>query len=294
MILSNLPSDPKVSLLQTPPAYNPSLNLLSLSKSSRFSSKGTLSSAQLNWSLSQIGSSSNPSPKKFDLVFDHSASVHNLSSETDLSCLNSQFKKVYFKDLRIIGQFNRGFILAYLSASKDLFIIDQHAADEKYLFETLQHNTTIHKQPLICPHKLILTVSEELIALDNLKACEMNGFIIKTDMSNIPGERLYLNTLPFSKDTVFSIDDALEMLRTLPQYSYISNQQHIARLSRPAKFRSLFASRACRKAVMIGDALEYSHMKRIVERLSELEHPWSCPHGRPTLRHLINTEKVNR
>jgi DNA mismatch repair ATPase MutL len=266
----------------------------SISKPSQFNPKATISSPILNWSLSSIRPHSNPSPKKFDLIFDHSASVHNISSESDISCLNSQFKKSYFKDLRIIGQFNRGFILAYLSGSKDLFIIDQHAADEKYLFETLQHKTTIHKQPLIAPLKLKLSVSEEIIVMGNLEACELNGFKIKYDNFSMAGERLYLLTLPLSKDTVFTIDDAYEMLRNLHKYSYISNQQRIAHLSRPSRFRSMFASRACRKAVMIGDALDSGHMKKIIERLSELEHPWSCPHGRPTMRHLINTYKLDR
>ncbi len=48
---------------------------------------------------------------------------------------------------QILGQFNLGFILAKLD--NDLFIIDQHAADEKYNFETLQKTTIINTQPLL-------------------------------------------------------------------------------------------------------------------------------------------------
>lgn len=53
--------------------------------------------------------------------------------------------------MEIIGQFNLGFIIVKLDNSNcnDLFIIDQHASDEKYNFENLQHHTKIQSQRLI-------------------------------------------------------------------------------------------------------------------------------------------------
>jgi DNA mismatch repair protein PMS2 len=56
-------------------------------------------------------------------------------------------RKSDFLDMRVIGQFNLGFILAKLN--NDLYIIDQHAADEKFRFETLQQTTVLRQQPLI-------------------------------------------------------------------------------------------------------------------------------------------------
>lgn len=49
--------------------------------------------------------------------------------------------------MEVIGQFNLGFIIAKLNS--DLFIIDQHAADEKYNFETLQQATRLKPQKLV-------------------------------------------------------------------------------------------------------------------------------------------------
>ena len=54
------------------------------------------------------------------------------------------------------------------------------------------------------------------------------------------------------------------------------------------KLLSMFASRACRSAIMIGTALRVSEMERVVARLEQVEQPWNCPHGRPTLRHLVD------
>jgi DNA mismatch repair ATPase MutL len=60
--------------------------------------------------------------------------------------------KADFGSMRVVGQFNRGFIVARLrkpdAANDDLFIVDQHAADEKYNFETLQTTTRLESQRL--------------------------------------------------------------------------------------------------------------------------------------------------
>ena len=52
------------------------------------------------------------------------------------------------------------------------------------------------------------------------------------------------------------------------------------------RVRAMLASRACRSSIMIGKALDKAAMTRILQHLSELESPWNCPHGRPTMRHL--------
>lgn len=55
--------------------------------------------------------------------------------------------KDMFKEMEVIGQFNLGFIITKLKS--DLFIIDQHATDEKYNFEMLQQHTVLNGQRLI-------------------------------------------------------------------------------------------------------------------------------------------------
>ena len=70
------------------------------------------------------------------------------------------FEKSSFCDLQILGQFNLGFILARLG--NDLFIIDQHASDEKFNFERLTKTTQLNRQPLLAPQRLDLTPSESI------------------------------------------------------------------------------------------------------------------------------------
>lgn len=54
------------------------------------------------------------------------------------------------------------------------------------------------------------------------------------------------------------------------------------------KLRAMYAMRACRSSIMVGTALDAPQMSRLVRGLQHVEHPWSCPHGRPTLRHLAD------
>lgn len=61
--------------------------------------------------------------------------------------LEKQISKTMFKDMDIIGQFNRGFVITKLGS--DLFIIDQHATDEIYNFEQLQMTTVLEHQVLV-------------------------------------------------------------------------------------------------------------------------------------------------
>lgn len=49
--------------------------------------------------------------------------------------------------MKVIGQFNLGFIISKLD--QDLFIVDQHATDEKYNFEKLEKETKLQHQPLV-------------------------------------------------------------------------------------------------------------------------------------------------
>ena len=63
--------------------------------------------------------------------------------------------------MRVVGQFNRGFIIARLGS--DLFIVDQHASDEKFNFERLQASTVLNRQPLVCSEPLQLTPAESIV-----------------------------------------------------------------------------------------------------------------------------------
>jgi len=202
-----------------------------------------------------------------------------------------------FQHMRIIGQFNLGFILAVRpptagSPKPELFIIDQHASDEKYNFERFSASTVLVSQRLVHPHPLQLTAVEEEVILNNEHALTANGFVIEMDTSgdSATGQRAKLTSLPMSKEVTFTPQDLEELLVLLIE-SPPSLSLELQYIPRPSKVRKLLASRACRSSVMVGKTLKNTQMENIVRHMGSMDKPWSCPHGRPTMRHLFGLEK---
>ncbi|KXX83418.1 Mismatch repair endonuclease PMS2 [Madurella mycetomatis] len=240
-----------------------------------------------------------PQPRPRTAAAEDSNSLDADDAEEKLSL---KISKSDFSRMRIIGQFNLGFILAVREAAAsspsasapspgsndneddELFIIDQHASDEKYNFERLQQTTTVQSQRLVQPKTLELTALEEEIILEHLPALERNGFSVRVDTSGLQpvGSRCQLLSLPLSRETTFSLSDLEELIFLLAE----NPTSNATTIPRPSKVRKMFAMRACRSSIMIGKALSRRQMEKVVRHMGEMEKPWNCPHGRPTMRHL--------
>uniref|UniRef100_A0A8C5ANA0 PMS1 homolog 2, mismatch repair system component n=1 Tax=Gadus morhua TaxID=8049 RepID=A0A8C5ANA0_GADMO len=205
----------------------------------------------------------------------------NQSAEDEL---RKEISKDTFKDMEIIGQFNLGFIITKLNS--DIFMIDQHASDEKYNFEMLQQHTALQGQRLIAPQKLHLPAVSENVLMENVDIFQKNGFDFLIDEEAQVMERVKLVSLPTSKNWTFGPADIEELIFMLSDSPGV--------MCRPSRVRQMFASRACRKSVMIGTALSVSEMKKLVVHMGEIEQPWNCPHGRPTMRHLVSLDVLSQ
>ncbi|KAF9579213.1 Mismatch repair endonuclease pms2, partial [Lunasporangiospora selenospora] len=269
------------------------------------------------------------------------ASFANLDDAKAQRSLSRVISKGDFARMKILGQFNKAFIVARLDnyadakeltndeadqtrrslkgplISSDIFVIDQHASDEKYNFETLQAKTVFSTQKLFQPKSLHLTAQEEITVMDGMDILNKNGFYLDYSPEAPVSHRLKLLTLPVSEKLVFSVQDFEELVFLLSQQSAVSSndaddiyshkehnmqvhnnltrmKQHQdedgkpTKMIRCSKVRAMFASRACRRSVMIGHVLNHGQMKRIVRHMGEIDQPWNCPHGRPTMRHLLD------
>lgn len=204
----------------------------------------------------------------------------NESAEEEL---RRQLAKNSFLLMRVLGQFNLGFIIAQYES--DLFIIDQHASDEKFQFEKLENTTEMKTQKLICPLPMQLTSDCEHILLDNLPVFNRNGFEFEMDSEAEQLNRVKLTSVPYSKQWTFGKSDVDELLFMLQDATGNSTMSY-----RPSSVWKMLASRACRSAVMIGTPLNVGEMKRIISNMAKMDRPWNCPHGRPTIRHLANLD----
>lgn len=208
-----------------------------------------------------------------------------IAADSDAECtreLERVFRKSFFAQMQIVGQFNLGFIIARLG--KDVFIVDQHATDEKFNYERLAASTVLQTQALIAPRRLELTPQEEDVVIDNLAVFQLSGFQFKIDGDAAPRERVKLVGRPFSKATEFGVPDIQEMIFML--------SERPGEPCRPSRVGAMLAMRACRSSVMIGTALTQASMQNIVQRMADMAAPWSCPHGRPTMRHLFDRARL--
>ncbi|RDB21677.1 Mismatch repair endonuclease PMS2 [Hypsizygus marmoreus] len=219
-------------------------------------------------------------------------------------------EKADFEKMEVVGQFNLGFIVVRRQKDvvrgeggeegegrqgimDDLFIVDQHAADEKYNFETLQATTSIKSQKLFRPQPLELTASDELLAVENIDILRQNGFEVEESQSmegdyghGEGGARFKLTAQPVSKSTVFDMKDLEELI-------HLMRDRPTGQMVRCSKARAMFAMRACRKSVMVGMPLNRHQMGLVVQHMGTMDLPWNCPHGRPTMRHLLDVTSVS-
>ncbi|KAH8911348.1 hypothetical protein BR93DRAFT_328645 [Coniochaeta sp. PMI_546] len=228
----------------------------------------------------------------FSARSDISSDSTGLDADDAEEKLSLKISKSDFSKMKIAGQFNLGFIIAVREAEQisgedrlqddEVFIIDQHASDEKFNFERLQSTTVVQSQRLVQPKTLELTAMEEEVIMENISALEANGFKVRIDDESPVGSRVQLLSLPLSRETTFSLADLEELIFLLGD----NPSSSATTVPRPSKVRKMFAMRACRSSIMIGKALSEKQMRNVVRHMGEMEKPWNCPHGRPTMRHL--------
>lgn len=187
-----------------------------------------------------------------------------------------------FPSLTIIGQFRSTYILA--EAADNLYLIDQHAAHEKILFEKYKRSIQENKvmsQVLITPVVMELVSEDYDYYLENSDVFEKSGFNIEPFGENtisIRGVPLILGK-PDIKNLFMDILDNLKNMGSGQTWE--------------VKYNSI-AKLACKSAVKANDILSNIEMKTLVEDLRFIEDPFTCPHGRPTIMKFTLNELEKR
>ena len=181
----------------------------------------------------------------------------------------SEYQKPTYK---FIGIAFKTYII--LEMNQELYIMDQHAAHERILYERVKKNffNDVDKecQMLLLPDVITLTNKEMNIAKDNFKLFERAGFMI---------EEFGENTIKVSGVPEICIDlDTKELfMETLDEINTV------ARTAKQEKEEKFIATVACKAAVKANMALTEEEVKSLMDELLKLSNPFSCPHGRPTV-----------
>ncbi|HHY40690.1 MAG TPA: DNA mismatch repair endonuclease MutL [Syntrophaceticus sp.] len=179
-------------------------------------------------------------------------------------------KNPFFQEMQLIGQVLGTYIIA--EQEGNLFIIDQHAAHERVLYEKILdkwQNKKVFSQK-ICPHRILLTPEEEQLYLENREFFQNVGYTLERETAN----RYFVITVPDQPHT--NIDqffrEHLDLVRQAKEEAdtAFNIKEAAAKLY------------ACKGAIKAGDRLTQAEMHQLLVQLDAADHPEHCPHGRPT------------
>lgn len=171
----------------------------------------------------------------------------------------------------IIGQLFDTYWLVQFS--EKLYIIDQHAAHEKVLYERLMkdlRNRTFQSQMLSPPIILNLSMQEEELFLKYRSCFTDMGFEIEEF-----GEKAYaVRAVPANLPGVARREILMELLDSLSDITGSGNSESLM---------DKVASMSCKAAVKGNHQMSAMEAKALIDELLSLENPYNCPHGRPTI-----------
>ncbi|MEL5900468.1 DNA mismatch repair protein MutL, partial [Clostridium sporogenes] len=177
----------------------------------------------------------------------------------------------FYIDLKIIGQFNNTYIL--IEKDKELYIIDQHAAHEKVLFEKFKSEIEkgyVISQILLSPVVIELSEDEFNIYEENKDIFKNSGFSVEVfgectiNIKEVPLILGKPNVENLFMDILYNLKNMKSKETSTIKYNAI-------------------ATLACKSAVKANDTLKEEEIKKLIEDMLILDNPYTCPHGRPTM-----------
>lgn len=187
--------------------------------------------------------------------------------------------KKAMKEYTLIGQVFETYWL--VEFQEQLYIIDQHAAHERVLYEkTLRgmKDRTYTSQYLSPPIVLNLSMQETQLLQTHMDLFQGIGF----EIEEFGGDSYAIRAVP---DNLFSIakkDLLIEMLDAL--------SEEISSKEAPDMIAEKIASMSCKAAVKGNSRLSAAEVDTLIGELLELENPYHCPHGRPTIIAMTKQE----
>uniref|UniRef100_UPI004055DF05 DNA mismatch repair endonuclease MutL n=1 Tax=Agathobacter sp. TaxID=2021311 RepID=UPI004055DF05 len=175
------------------------------------------------------------------------------------------------KKHRIIGQLFKTYWL--VEYEEKLFVIDQHAAHEKVLYERTMAalKEKQHTSQMLSPPIVLSLDSNEILMLEKYRPqLERMGY----EVESFGGKEYMISAVPANLYHVDMKDLFIEML---------DDFYNLSQKATPELILEKIASMSCKAAVKGNQTLSYQEFDALAEELLSLENPYNCPHGRPTI-----------
>jgi DNA mismatch repair protein MutL len=174
--------------------------------------------------------------------------------------------------LKPLGQIRNSFILAV--NDDGLWIVDQHVAHERVLFERVLKQRAAQKvesQRLLMPIVLELSPAQQAVFAEISDELQHNGF----EAEPFGARSVAVKVAPAGVEAS-AIEDMLQEL--LDQFSREEQSLNLEKIR-----ARIAASIACHAAIKVNMPLEQNKMEWLLSELAKTDHPMSCPHGRPVV-----------
>jgi DNA mismatch repair protein MutL len=186
----------------------------------------------------------------------------------------SVFRKEGFwaGEIRIFGQLQDTYLLCQVEDG--LIIVDQHAAHERIVYETLRksfRDLNTERQAFLIPPKLELSIKEARIIHERRHELLMMGLEIEP----FGGETFILRSVPSILVKANWESFFHEMIPLLEEETDITREKAMDRL---------LTVMACHGAIRAGQVLSQQEMTLLLRQLEEVDLPTNCPHGRPVFK----------
>ncbi|NBI07934.1 DNA mismatch repair endonuclease MutL [Senegalia massiliensis] len=175
-----------------------------------------------------------------------------------------------FPELNIIGRVFNTYIIGEDSISNTMYMIDQHAAHERIMYEKFRlqyEKESVVIQPLIVPRTINLSHYDYELILNNIELFNELGF----DIEDFGRNSISIRGVPMlfglpDNNNLFM--DILDNLNENISNKYDLRAEKIIKMS-------------CTNAIKAGDSMGHIEIKSLMNDLKKCENPFTCPHGRP-------------
>jgi DNA mismatch repair protein MutL len=178
--------------------------------------------------------------------------------------------------LRVLGQIGATYIIA--EGPEGMFLIDQHAAHERVMFEKIlaqMQAKAVDQQPMLDP--LVIELPADELAVFEKSVDELNA--IGYAVERFGEASIIVRAVPALVRGVDIAERMHEILQELADGGSGTNW-----------LESVAISASCHTAIRAGQALSLAEMRELVAQLERCEHPRACGHGRPTMLHMSQFE----
>ena len=226
-----------------------------------------------------------PEPFEYKRFEEKKASPELVAEKNDINKLQKQISLFdedritpeKTKNYRIIGQaFDTYFII---EMEDSLYLVDQHAAHEKVLFEKLMKSLDDHKiysQNLMPAIVVSLTLKDVAVLLENIDVFRSFGF----ELEEFGGKEFKITAVP---SDLYGIDVKELFIEILDNLNEPSSGE-------PRIISERIALRSCKAAIKGNMHMSQSEGEKLISELFKLNDPYHCPHGRPVMISLSHYE----